>query len=189
MKIITPFLTLTLLLFLTSSCEKPDILFQENGSDWFRAGDAHWDFSNEELIGSLDSGSGFVMTRASYSNFDLKLEFYPDSTINSGIFIRCKNPEINPFDCYEINIWDLHPNQDYRTGAIVMKSHPLERVDTINKWNLFEIKCENDRIMAWVNGTLTADLQDTMRTNGFIALQAAETGEIKFRNINIKLLR
>lgn len=186
MKSILPYLAIVILIFTCFSCNNPHVLFQENQEDWFSEGDATWSYYNNELVGSIESGSGFVMTRDIYKDFVLELEFNPDSTINSGVFIRCKNHEINPSDCYEINIWDLHPNQDYRTGSVVMKSNPLQWVETINKWNTLKIVSEKNHIKAWINGNLTADIQDSTLIEGHIGLQAAVFGEIKFRDISIE---
>jgi hypothetical protein len=182
-------LSVILVLFLNISCLNSTALFQENIKDWFIKGDANWNFSNNELIGKIKNGAGFIMSQQKYKDFILELEFKPDSTINSGIFIRCKNNDINPTDCYEVNIWDLHPNQDYRTGAIVMKSIPLTMVQTIDKWNTYKIKNEKDHILVWVNGILTADIRDKVLTEGYIGLQASGTGEIRFRNVKIKTLK
>lgn len=162
-----------------------ETLFQENADDWFSVGDAQWKFVNGELVGSLDSGSGFVMTEKSYKDFVLELEFKPDSTINSGIFIRCKENAISNVDCYEINIWDLHPDQKNRTGAVVTRSTPLAIVETLNKWNSYKIKNEKDHLQVWINDILTADMKNQDLVEGPIALQAAETGQIKFRNVTI----
>jgi len=189
MKTIRLFLTITLMIFLFYSCHKPTVLFQENKSDWLKKGDANWSFSNNELIGTLNKGTGFIMTRKSYKDFVLELDFKPDSTINSGVFIRCKNFEISATDCYEINIWDLHPNQEFRTGAIVTKASPISLVETINKWNTYKIKIERDHLEVWVNGVLTADIRDKALSEGFIGLQAQGMGEIRFRNVKINVLK
>jgi len=173
-------------LFFTFSCNFSQRLFQENSKTWEANGDANWNFSNNELIGKITAGAGFVITKQAYQDFILELEFNPDSTINSGVFIRCKKEDINPTDCYELNIWDLHPNQDNRTGAIVTKTKPLAYVKTINKWNTYKIKVVKNHIQVWINGTLTADTKDKGLSNGYIGLQAKGTGEIKFRNIIIK---
>jgi hypothetical protein len=176
-------------LFLNVMCLNAQALFQENTQNWLIKGDANWKFHNNELIGNIINGSGFVMTQQTYKDFVLEMEFKPDSTINSGIFIRCKNFDISATDCYEVNIWDLHPNQDYRTGAIVMKSIPLAIVETIDKWNTYKIKNEKDHIQVWVNGILTADIKDEVLIEGYIGLQAMGTGEIRFRNVKIKTLK
>ncbi len=175
-----------IVLFIIISCNQSQTLFQENPKDWDAYGDANWNFSNNELIGKITDGAGFVMTRQSYKDFILEVEFKPDSTINSGVFIRCKDKDVNPSDCYELNIWDLHPDQDNRTGAIVTRTIPLAYVETINKWNTFRIKAEKDHIQVWINDTLTADTRDEGLFDGYIGLQAKGTGEIRFRNFGIK---
>lgn len=177
-----------LVLFLTISCQNSEPLFQEDQKDWIEEGDAHWNFTNNELIGKVNDEVGFVMTKQTYKDFVLEMEFKPDSTINSGIFIRCKNFEINAEDCYEVNIWDLHLNQDFRTGAIVTKFKPLAIVETIGQWNTYKIKNEKDHLEVWINGVLTADMRDNTLTKGHIGLQASGVGKIKFRNVKISPL-
>ena len=82
-----------------SSCKESErsegISFVDNFQKWYKGGNANWEFVNGELIGGLDSGSGFVMTNEIYKNFELSLEFFPDSTINSGIFLRCNEKNIS----------------------------------------------------------------------------------------------
>lgn len=185
------YILVSLLPFLTSSCSgqtEPEPIFQENGTDYTIEGDATWRFENNELIGSVSEGAGFVMTKASYSDFMLELQFKPDSTINSGIFIRCQKRELSFEDCYEINIWDLHPKQEFRTGAVVSRFSPLKKVETLNQWNRYRIKNKENHLQAWINDILVVDLSDTDLKSGPIALQAAEKGEIKFRNVKITKL-
>jgi len=86
---------------------------------------------DNELTGILDSGAGFVITKNTFKNFVLTLEFNPDSTINSGVFVRCKDQQMSFSNCYEINIWDLHPDQDNRTGAVVARVIPSTKVETL----------------------------------------------------------
>ncbi len=188
MKKINPTLLFLITLITVISCDNSSILFQENSSDWLVKGDANWVYTNKQWVGSIKSGAGFLMTKKSYKDFILELEFKPDSTINSGVFIRCTKDEIDPASCFELNIWDLHPNQKYRTGAVVTKSIPLNKMETINKWNKYKIKIENNHLKAWINGVLMADIRDRSLTEGFVALQAAGTGEIRFRNIKLKEL-
>ncbi len=189
MKKVVTLIGIFFLIVLVSSCAEkiapPEVLFQEESKDWFSDGDAEWKYVNNELIGSLDSGSGFVMTNKSYSNFILELEFKPDSAINSGIFIRCKENIISNTDCYEINIWDLHPNQDNRTGAVVTRAKPLEKVETLDKWNTYKIRNDRDQLQVWINDIMTINIKDKDLTEGPIALQAAESGKILFRNVRL----
>ena len=167
------------------SCNPSGNLFQENSDNWEKFGNAQWSFTEGILTGKVEDGAGFIMTKQVYQDFELTLEFKPDSTINSGVFIRCSKKELSATECHEINIWDLHPNQDFRTGAIVTKAIPLSHVETLNKWNTYMIKAEKDSIQVWINDILTATIQYQNPTKGFIGLQAAGTGEISFRNIKL----
>ena len=128
------------------------------------------------------------MTKKAYKDFALTVEFYPDDTVNSGVFLRCKNAGLSAADCYELNIWDDNPSPEYRTGAVVTRANPLAQVQTINKWNTYEVRCEGDRIQASVNGVATADLRDRSLSEGYVGLQARGIGVIKFRNVKIRPL-
>lgn len=172
-----------------SKASKKETLFEEHGTNWEAKGDANWSFTNNELLGVADSSMGFVVSTKVYKNFELNLEFFPDNTVNSGVFVRCNGDAITAADCYEINIWDLHPNQDNRTGAIVTRLKPFEKVETLNQWNTYKIECNGNRIKAWVNDVLTAELADDQLIEGKIALQAFGTGKIKFRNVSISPLQ
>ena len=138
------------------------------------------------MIGVADSTAGFVMTKEVYKNFELTLYFKPDTTINSGIFIRCNSLNISAIDCYEINIWDLHPGQKSRTAAIVLRTEPLAFVETLNKWNTYKIIVDDDHIQTWVNEVLTTDFHNKELKEGHIALQASGSGKIQFKNISLE---
>ena len=172
-------------LFIIYSCNSSQDIFKENKEGWDIFGDANWNFSKKELVGKISEGTGFVMTQNTYKSFILELEFRPDSTINSGVFVRCKNKEITPIDCYEFNIWDLNPNQDYRTGSIVRMAGPLAYVETIDKWNKYKIKVEKNHIQVWINNVLTVDVKDEKHLEGYIGLQASGRGAVSFRKVRI----
>ena len=163
-------------------------LFVEGESKWETGGDANWFYENGELTGDATTGDGFVMTIMPYADFVLELEFYPDKQVNSGVFIRCRENELSSTDCYELNIWDDHPNQEFRTGAVVSRTKPLQRVQTIGKWKSYKIRSNKVSLKAWINDVLVVDLEDDSLSQGFIALQTANKGRIRFRNIRIYLL-
>jgi hypothetical protein len=128
------------------------------------------------------------MTEDRYSDFILELKFKPDSSINSGIYIRCQNQKLSVTDCYEINSWDLHPNRDFRTGAIVTSSISVNYEETIGKWSSYKIQIQGDHLQTWINNIPTADLKYSGLTAGYIALQAMGTGEVHFRNVKFQSL-
>jgi len=186
-------LILTSFLLLTYACqntvqEETDqgmALFSEGADDWIAVGPDAWTHEDNILVGRIDTGTAYVVTTETYSNFKLSLEFYPDSTINSGVFVRCENQIGSAADCYEFNIWDLNPNQDYRTGALVLQKSPLAQVQTLNKWNTYELEVRGNQLSAKVNGQLCVQTENTELMSGYIALQAGIHGTIKFRNVQL----
>ena len=170
------------------SCKTTESLYNGNVGDWTITGGAEWSFSSDIITGQASGELGYITTNKEYENFDLTLKFFPDETVNSGIFVNCNGNGHNPTDCYEINIWDNHANPEYKTGSIVTKAAPISNVSTGNKWNTCRIKSKNGIITAWVNGTKTAQLKGGNLGKGHIALQAGETGSIKFQLISIKEL-
>ncbi len=161
-------------------------LFEENSTAWFIDGDSKWKFEKNELIGVADSTTGFVITHDKYRNFELSLEFKPDSTINSGVFVQCAMPEMSAASCQELNIWDLHPNQKFRTGAITTKVEPYEIVETLNVWNTYKAITQEGSIKVYVNDILTSSMEKDTLVEGHIGLQAMGNGTIRFKNIRLK---
>ncbi|WP_276390181.1 3-keto-disaccharide hydrolase [Eudoraea chungangensis] len=174
------------LLVLSSCSEGGKAIFIEGSEDWVVTGKPSWEYDNGVLIATSMGSTGFVMTKNTFSNFVLTLEFYPDELVNSGVFVRCKNSVISNTDCYEMNIWDIHPNQKFRTGSIVTRTEPLTFVNTVGKWNTYKIVCDGNEIKTWINDQLTADILNDELVEGYIALQVAEPGRIRFRNIKLK---
>ena len=185
------------LLFILSACITGNNnaigrkLFNDNNlSNWKQVGAAIWKVSDRQISVADPKADGMLVTKEKYSNFKLSLEFWVDEKVNSGVFIRCSDAEkITPFSCYEMNIWDQHPKQEYRTGSIVtLVSPPLAQVETVNKWNKYEIIAAQNNILVTVNGIVTARLDDTKHSSGYIALQSSNKGTVRFRNISLEVL-
>ena len=185
-------ITVTLLLFLilpqAIHAQEKTILFEKDASDWEIIGDAQWQFKKGVLHGDASKGEGFVITKNTYQNFELSFQFKPDGQVNSGVFVLCKKKEMSATNCHEINIWDLHPNQENRTGAIVTKQTPRVKIETIGKWNTYEIRCEGETTTVFLNGQITAVHSGNPSKQGVIALQVANKGKIAFRKIHLKAL-
>ena len=87
-----------------------------------------------------DKGGGFLVSKEAYADFQLRVEFWVDEDANSGIFIRCTNPDkIGTDSGYEVNIYDKRPDPSYGTGAIVnvAKVEPMPKAG--GQWNVYEI--------------------------------------------------
>ena len=151
---------------------------------WTQTGDAKWQLADGAV--QADSGTGFLLTDAVYGDFDLQLEFWVSPDANSGVFIRCANPqEIGAATCYEVNIFDQRPDPTYRTGAIVEVAKPLVTLETGNQWNEYEISARGRHLLIKLNGQTTVDVEDDRFAAGPIALQYG-AGQVKFRNVRIR---
>jgi hypothetical protein len=166
---------------------------------WDQIGDANWRVSDGALI--ADKGNGFLVTKNTYGNFQLRAEFWVEDDTNSGIFIRCTDPtKVSGTNAYEVNIWDKRPVPDYGTGAIVglAKVDPMPKA--AGKWNVYEITAKGDTFTVTLNGLKTVDgAKDAKHANGRIALQhglglkddkgiANDMGVVKFRKVEIRPL-
>lgn len=152
---------------------------------WNIVGNASWVIGKGNIEGNKPMG--FLVGTKSYKNFVIKAEFWAESNTNSGIFIRCQDPnKITVANCYEINIWDTRPEQAYATGAIVdvAKVNPIHKAG--GRWNTMEIVANGSHFKVSLNGVVTVgDGQDSRFAEGPIALQSAG-GVVKFRKLEIK---
>ena len=156
-------------------------------STWQKVGDDPWRVTDDRVAAGPAEAVGFLVSNDTYSNFTLSVEYWVEDDTNSGIFIRCSDAqEIGSGNCYEINIWDSHPNQESRTGSIVTMLKPLTHVDALERWAKVEIVASGTRIRARFDGELTADLNNERSVSGVIALQYGGTGVLKFRNLVIE---
>ena len=153
---------------------------------WNVVGDANW--TVVEGVVQADKGTGFLVTPASYRDFQITLEFWVTDDANSGVFLRCSDPKtINQMNAYEVNIFDKRPDQSYRTGGIVDVAKPASVIQTGGKWNTYDITAKGSQLTIVLNGTKVVDVQDTKHADGPIALQYG-AGTVKFRNVRIRTL-
>jgi hypothetical protein len=160
-----------------------------DGSDldgWRVLGNANWQLG--DMAVTATSGSGFLVSEASYDDFELSLEFWADEPANSGIFMRCANPNvIADRNCYEVNIYDTRPDQTYRTGGIVHIAAPSAQINAAGRWNTYVIRAQGDRLVVTMNGTQIVDTTNSLFATGPFALQYA-AGTVRFRNVRIREL-
>ena len=172
-------------------CSAPALHLSADSSakiNWLPVGEVDWQFSGEEISAATTGAEGYLTSEEAFSDFSMTLEFRPDTSVNSGVFLRCQErATITPINCFEINIWDAHPNQAFRTGAIVTRAFPpLAKIETAGKWNQYEIHAIGNKISVFLNGIKTAELEDQSLSTGFIALQCANAGKVEFRNVSVK---
>lgn len=184
-------LLLTLSITFLSSCKPADesqewIDLSGSFENWNQVGDANWRIESGEFI--ADSGNGHLVTKESFSNFQIQLEFWTDEGANSGIFIRAADPAtVLDTNAYEVNIFDTRPDQTYRTGGVVHFAAPSMVINTPNQWNTYDITADGDDFTVVLNGVTTADFKDDSHNQGPFSLQYA-AGIIKFKNVRIRKL-
>ena len=154
-----------------------------------RVGDANWTEEFSSIRATEGNGASWLVTRDSYSDFVIRVEFWASDDSNSGIYMRCQNPEvITDRDCYEANIYDQRPDPSYGTGGIVHRAAVSEPAPTVgDKWNVYRITAYGDRLIAELNNEITADVSDSELSEGPIGLQWA-AGELRFRKVEIARL-
>tara|TARA_B100000902_G_C27239191_1_gene879065 strand:- start:360 stop:893 length:534 start_codon:yes stop_codon:yes gene_type:complete len=154
-----------------------------------RVGDANWAEEFSSIRATEGNGASWLVTKDSYSDFVIRVEFWASDDSNSGIYMRCQNPEvITDRDCYEANIYDQRPDPSYGTGGIVHRAAVSEPAPTVGgKWNVYRITAYGDRLIAELNNEITADVSDSELSEGPIGLQWA-AGELRFRKVEIARL-
>jgi hypothetical protein len=149
-------------------------------------GTANWKLADG--IVEATSGSGFLVSKETFGDFEIRVEFWVDEAANSGVYMRCQDANtITDMTCYEANIFDKRPDQSGRTGAIVHVAKPLAIVDAGGKWNIYEISAKGPQLTVRLNGTVTAQADDKKLTSGPIALQYM-AGTVRFRRVQIRRL-
>jgi len=167
-----------------------------SGLDNFtRMGDANWRAEGGAIVADKGKG-GFLVTKKSYKDFQIRAEFWAEETTNSGIFLRVTgNPAmVGSANSYEVNIFDQRPEPIYGTGAIVGLSKVDPMPKAAGRWNVYEITAKGSQLTAVLNGVKTASANDSKFVQGPFALQYGlgakdiPGGVIKFRKVQVREL-
>ena len=164
--------------------------------NWNRVGDANWRAEAGAIVADQGKG-GYLVSKNTYRDFEIRAEFWAETDTNSGVFLRCSDAtKIGSATCYEVNIWDIRPEPKYGTGAIV--DHAAVPVPLIHKaggrWNTYEISAKGSQLTVKLNGAVTVNIQDSKHASGPFALQygagvqGARGGVIKWRKVQIRPL-
>jgi len=161
-----------------------------NGLDnWNRVGAVNWTAAEGVVqADKSEKGGGFLVSKNSYQDFVIRVEFWVSDDANSGIYMRCADPKnITDKSCYEANIFDQRPDPSFGTGAIMHIATVSPMPKAGGKWNTYEITAKGSRLTVLLNGIQTVDVQDSKFASGPIALQWGR-GVVKFRKVQIKPL-
>jgi hypothetical protein len=162
--------------------------------NWNRIGDANWRAENGAIVADKGKG-GFLVSKSSYRDYQIRAEFWADHNTNSGIFMRLSDRQtVTATNAYEVNIYDQRPEPSYGTGAIVdvAKVSPMPKAG--GKWNTFLITAKGTNLIVEMNGVQTVNVNDSKHAEGPVALQYgalpnnATGGAIKWRKVQIRPL-
>ena len=129
--------------------------------DFTRVGAANWRVEGGSIVADKLEGKdpAYLVTKTTYKDFQIYAEFWSDADVNSGIFIRCKDPaKIDAVLCYEVNIFDKRPDPKYGTGAIVDVAAVVPMPKAADKWNTYEITAQGNHLVVVLNGQKTVDV-------------------------------
>ncbi len=183
---------LVILINITSSAQSDWVTLIDGteGLDNFdRVGDANWTGEYASIRATSGSGASWLVSKESYGDFELRVEFWASHDANSGVYMRCQDrSRITDRNCYEANIFDQRPEAAYGTGGIVHiapVSDPLPKAG--DRWNVYKLIAEGDRLIVELNGKRTVDVRDDQFSEGPFGLQWAR-GELRFRKVEIREL-
>jgi hypothetical protein len=163
-------------------------------------GDARlWSVRDGMIVGSTEGTplehNEFLITKQEFGDFvlhaDMKLRNH-----NSGIQFRSERlPDYvvtgYQADAGESNYWgNIYEEKGTRATMVDGWAAGGKDVVDLKGWNTYEIRCQGDHITVSLNGKVTADIHDSKRLRGVIALQlhAGPAMEAYFRNIRIEEL-
>ena len=157
-----------------------------NLNSWTLLGNANWRL--QDGLAQAELGSGYLVSRAEYGDFQIRAEFWVDAAANSGIFFRCADPKkIGAAVCYEANIFDTRSDPSYGTGGIPETAKVSAVVKAGNQWNTMEITAKGPQLTIVLNGVQTVNVEDRKYAKGHVALQYG-SGVVRFRKVLIKPL-
>ena len=181
------FLTMSVIFSYAASNDWVTLIDGTEGMENFNiVGDANWHTDAASVRATEGSGASWLVTKESFSDFVIRVEFWASHDANSGIYMRCANPDrITDRDCYEANIFDQRPDASFGTGGIVHVAPVDEHRPTAgDKWNTYKITMNGDHLVVELNGKITADVRDSKLSAGPIGLQWGR-GELRFRKVEI----
>jgi len=159
-----------------------------------------WKARDGMIVGSTEGvdlkDNSFLIRNGNYRDFILRLEMKLRNH-NSGVQFRSEalpNWVVRGYqaDAAQDNYWGCLYEEKGTRGILVNGwKDKAEKVVKLKDWNDYEISCDGDHIQLKLNGLTTADLHDSARKEGIIALQLhrGPPMEVYFRNIRLKKLK
>ena len=160
--------------------------------NWNKTGsDANWRAADGAIQADATTGKGssVLVSKQSYKDFELYVEFWAAEDTNSGVYLRVMNPTnvSTSTGAYEVQIWDKNPNPAYGTGSLVNVAEVKPIYKAGGRWNTYEIHAKGPEITVKLNGIVTVVANDGRYPQGRLGLQF-NGGPIKFRKLRVREL-
>lgn len=182
---------------------KSESLLAGEGLDgWVAVGDATFTRDATSIVGSVGDGlerNGFLRTERAFSDFVFDVDVQVEEPGNSGIQFRSRQDEDGQVVGYQAEIdcseraWSGGIYDEGGRGWLcdLQDSPAGRRAFRLDGWNHYTIEARGSRLRVWVNGVLTADLEDDADRSGFLALQVhgGPTGTFRWRDPRIRPLQ
>lgn len=137
-------------------------------SSWrnFKSPSLHpqWQIENGAMA-LTGKGGGDILSKASYHNFELQLEWKISSAGNSGIMILVDETGDAIYShAPEIQILDNERHEDnkidsHRSGSLYdMIASPAASHKPAGEWNTINIRLQDDHLVVWQNGVCTTSV-------------------------------
>lgn len=160
-----------------------------------------WSVKDGAIVGStegvpLENNTFLIYKKKPFGDFILRAEAKLRNH-NSGIQFRsealpgwvCRGYQA---DMAEGNWWGCIYEERGTRGVLVNGwTGKAEKVVRPDGWNDLEVYCKGEQMRITLNGLVTAELKDSAKLEGIIALQAHKGPpmEVRFRNLRIKELK
>jgi hypothetical protein len=146
-----------------------------------------WNVATGALVcgGTVPS---WLSSDASFSDFELKLEFRGPEKVNSGVFLRSQKEGQPHVTGYELQIWDYQP-AGFLTGSLVGSQKAAPAKILPDQWNRYEVRAEGDHFVVVLNGKTLLDARDKAHASGVIGFQCQQDNRIEFRNIKVRPIK
>ncbi len=143
---------------------------------------------NHLVLQSKNSESAWMISRASYQDFRLQLDFKLEEGAEGKVVFRYADshgadPIVNGYPVQLSN----HPDQQNPTGSIVNLARAtwLEDLDK-DGWNTLDIMAIGDHLKVLINGHKVAETHSRRSRSGHIGLSADDSKAVRYRNIRLK---
>ncbi|HEX8911388.1 MAG TPA: DUF1080 domain-containing protein [Humisphaera sp.] len=172
---------------------------------WTTQGTAIWKLEDGVITGGQGDDpkrSGLLVTKASYQDFELDLEFQIDEhgKYNSGVYLRCQPGDKGRLKTgYQVNIGRGVIGEFcggvYINEAWLAKGDEKDAIRKPREWNRLRIVAKGAHLVVDLNGVNVVDVTDPKPAEGLlkagpIALQTygaeGHAGWVKFRNVRIR---